>query len=80
MPYVFAFFMSGIMAMLMCLVITAAHAGIDAAYPGRVLHAYLLAMPVAFCCILVVRPVVLRLVAMTVHPPRQHRPGDGGCS
>jgi hypothetical protein len=68
-PYVFAFFMAGIMAMLMCLVITAAHAGVDKAYLGRVLEAYLLAMPVAFCCVLVVRPLVLRLVALTVHPP-----------
>ena len=68
-PYVFAFFMAGIMAMLMCLVITAAHAGVDGAYLARVLQAYALAMPVAFCCVLVVRPLVLRLVALTVHPP-----------
>mgnify|MGYP003740213845 CR=1 FL=1 len=68
-PYVFAFFMAGIMAMLMCMVITAANAGMDGAYVGRVLEAYLLAMPVAFCCVLVVRPLVLRLVALTVHPP-----------
>lgn len=69
-PYVFAFFMAGIMAMLMCLVITAAHAGVNGAYLARVLEAYVLAMPVAFCCVLMVRPVVMRLVALTVHPPR----------
>lgn len=69
-PYVFAFFMAGIMAMLMCLVITAANAGLDAHYPARVFGAYRLAMPTAFCCILVVRPLVMRLVALTVHPPR----------
>ncbi|WP_269792439.1 DUF2798 domain-containing protein [Stenotrophomonas sp. Iso1] len=67
-PFVFAFFMAGIMAMLMCLVITAANAGIDAQYPMRVLSAYCLAMPVAFCCVLVVRPLVVRLVGLTVHP------------
>ena len=67
-PFVFAFFMAGIMALLMCLVITAAHAGIGEGYLGLVLDAYLLAMPVAFCCVLVVRPLVLRLVALTVHP------------
>ena len=67
-PYVFAFFMASIMAMLMCLVITAANAGIDAQFPMRVLSAYCLAMPTAFCCVLVVRPVVMRLVALTVHP------------
>jgi len=27
-------------------------------------------MPVAFLCILVVRPIVIKLVAMTVHPHR----------
>ncbi|MEK0267287.1 DUF2798 domain-containing protein [Stenotrophomonas rhizophila] len=32
-PFVFAFFMASIMAMLMCLVITAANAGVGADYP-----------------------------------------------
>ncbi|MNJ03790.1 hypothetical protein D3C73_1642560 [compost metagenome] len=60
--------MSAIMALLMCFVITAATAGIDDHYLGHVLKAYQLAMPVAFACVLVVRPVVLKLVAWTVHP------------
>jgi len=67
-PYVFALYMSAIMALLMCFVITAATAGIDEAYLGNVLKAYRLAMPVAFVCVLFVRPLVLRLVALTVHP------------
>lgn len=67
-PYVFAFYMSAIMAMLMCFVITAANAGIDSQYLSNVLKAYQLAMPVAFLCVLMVRPVVVRLVAVTVHP------------
>ncbi|WP_422416231.1 DUF2798 domain-containing protein [Pseudomonas sp. GZD-222] len=67
-PYVFAFYMSAIMALLMCFVITAANAGIDANYLSNVLKAYQLAMPVAFACVLVVRPIVLKLVAWTVHP------------
>ncbi len=67
-PFVFAFYMASIMAMLMCLVITAANAGVDAAFPSRVLSAYTLAMPTAFCCVLVVRPLVMRLVAWSVHP------------
>ncbi|CAK14270.1 DUF2798 domain-containing protein [Pseudomonas entomophila] len=66
MPYVFAFYMSAIMAMLMCFVITAANGGVDGDYLGSVLKAYQLAMPVAFACVLVVRPVVVRLVALTV--------------
>jgi ABC-type transport system involved in cytochrome c biogenesis permease subunit len=67
-PYVFAFYMSAIMAMLMCLVITAANSGIDEHLLGKALKAYQLAMPVAFACVLVVRPLVLKLVAWTVHP------------
>ncbi|WP_293777406.1 DUF2798 domain-containing protein [uncultured Oxalicibacterium sp.] len=67
-PAVFAFYMSGIMAMLMCLVIVAAGSGIDNGYLLRVLHAYQLAMPVAFVCVMMVRPLVVKLVALTVKP------------
>jgi len=52
----------------MCFVITAANAGVNPQYLNNVLKAYQLAMPVAFVCVLMVRPVVLRLVALTVHP------------
>ncbi|HCN65801.1 MAG TPA: DUF2798 domain-containing protein [Pseudomonas sp.] len=69
-PYVFALYMSTIMAFLMSLVITAANTGIDADYLNNTLQAYKLAMPAAFLCILVVRPIVIKLVAMTVHPHR----------
>ena len=69
-PYVFALYMATIMAFLMSLVITAANSGIDNDYLSNALHAYKLAMPVAFLCILVVRPIVVKLVSMTVHPPR----------
>lgn len=65
-PVMFAFFMSGIMAMLMSIVIVAAGTGIDGDLPLRVWHAYKLAMPVAFFCVLVVRPLVARLVAISV--------------
>lgn len=67
-PYVFAFYMSAIMALLMCLVITAATAGVSDDFLSKVIQAYRLAMPVAFVCVLLVRPVVMRLVALTVHP------------
>lgn len=69
-PYVFALYMSTIMAFLMSLVITAANSGIEGDYLSNALHAYQLAMPVAFLCILVVRPIVMKLVAFTVHPHR----------
>lgn len=65
-PYVFAFFMAGIMAFLMSMVIVAANSGVQAGYTLHVLHAYSLAMPVAFCCVLIVRPIVMHLVAKLV--------------
>jgi hypothetical protein len=68
-PIAFAFFMSAIMAFLMSGVIVAANSGIDASYPARVIGAYGLAMPVAFICVLIVRPLVLRLVAMVCEMP-----------
>jgi len=67
-PYVFAFFMAGIMAFLMSMVIVAANSGIHTGYIFRVLHAYALAMPVAFCCVLIVRPIVMHLVGRLVEP------------
>ncbi|CAB5658977.1 Protein of uncharacterised function (DUF2798) [Delftia tsuruhatensis] len=67
-PVVFAFYMSGIMAFLMCCAIVGANSGLGADYLRRVLQAYLLAMPVAFVCVMVVRPLVGKLVAATVQP------------
>ncbi|TKD46415.1 DUF2798 domain-containing protein [Azotobacter chroococcum] len=73
-PYAFALYMSAIMAFLMCLVITAANNGIQEDYLNNVLKAYKLAMPVAFVCVLLVKPIVLKLVSWTVHPARDSRP------
>lgn len=66
-PYVSALYMATIMAFLMCLVITIAEFGMDANYLRNVMNAYQVAMPCAFVCVLIVRPVVARLVALTVH-------------
>jgi hypothetical protein len=66
MPYVFAFYMAGIMALLMCAVIVGANAGLGPRYLAQVLEAYTLAMPVAFVCVIFVRPLVARLVLHTV--------------
>lgn len=65
-PIVFAFYMSLIMAFLMSLIIVAANSGIADHYLQQVLHAYRIAMPSAFGCILLVRPLVMRLVKHTV--------------
>lgn len=64
--YVFAFFMAGIMAFLMCMVIVAANSGLHADFLQRVIRAYTLAMPVAFVCVLIVRPIVAKLVTLIV--------------
>ncbi|MFZ4288627.1 DUF2798 domain-containing protein [Variovorax sp. HJSM1_2] len=65
-PLVFAFYMAGIMAFLMCAVIVAAGSGVANGYFWRVLTAYALAMPVAFVCVLFVRPLVVRLTAASL--------------
>ena len=63
---VFAFFMAGIMAFLMSMVIVGANSGLQHEYLLRVLHAYILAMPIAFICVLIVRPIVVHLVHQLV--------------
>lgn len=65
-PYVFALYMATIMAFLMCLVITLAEFGYTEHYVENVMNAYRVAMPSAFVCVLVVRPIVVRLVGWTV--------------
>lgn len=65
-PYIFALYMATIMAFLMSLVITVADFGINDDYMKNVKNAYRVAMPSAFFCILVIRPIVARLVAWTV--------------
>ncbi|WP_321880220.1 DUF2798 domain-containing protein [Paraburkholderia bannensis] len=59
--------MATIMAFLMCLVITFTEFGLDGHYMENVKNAYRVAMPAAFVCVLIVRPIVMRLVAWTVH-------------
>jgi len=66
-PYIFAFYMAAIMAFLMSLVITLAEFGLGPHYMTNVMNAYQVAMPAAFVCILIVRPIVIRLVGLTVH-------------
>ena len=63
---VFAFFMAGIMAFLMSMVIVGANSGLQHGYLLRVLYAYKLAMPIAFICVLIVRPIVVHLVHQLV--------------
>ncbi|ATJ81941.1 DUF2798 domain-containing protein [Halomonas beimenensis] len=65
-PVVFAFYMSALMTLLMCLVITAVTGGWGPHYLETVAKAYVRAMPVAFLGVLLIRPLVTRLVRLTV--------------
>ena len=65
-PIVFAFYMSAIMALLMCIVIVALNTGFSGNYIYRVIKAYGLAMPSAFIFIQLVRPVVMKLVEISI--------------
>ncbi|WP_041521571.1 DUF2798 domain-containing protein [Gilvimarinus agarilyticus] len=64
----FSFYMASIMALLMCALITAVNRGVDDAFLSWVWKAYQVAMPCAFICVLMVRPLVLKLVRWTVQP------------
>ncbi|QJQ97039.1 DUF2798 domain-containing protein [Halomonas sp. PA5] len=65
-PVVFAFYMASIMAFLMTLAITLINQGITPGFVGTVLRSYVLAMPVAFIGVIIVRPLVVRLVAWSI--------------
>lgn len=65
-PFIFALYMAIIMAFMMSLVITLAEFGAGPHYMEYVMNAYQVAMPAAFVCILIVRPIVARLVSLTV--------------
>lgn len=72
-PLVFSFYMAAIMGALMCSAIVALTTGVGDGYGLRVLRAYAVGMPVAFVCVLLVRPLVMKLVAWTVEaPPAAH--------
>ncbi|MGD9730254.1 MAG: DUF2798 domain-containing protein [Hydrogenophaga sp.] len=67
----FAFYMATIIAFMMCVLLTAINTGVDGHFLRRVLGTYVVAMPVAFACVVLVRPLVLFLVAMTVDANRE---------
>lgn len=67
----FAFYMSAIVALIMTITLTALRGSIGADFVAVVLRGYAVAWPVAFVSVMAVRPVVLRLVGMTVAPPER---------
>jgi hypothetical protein len=58
--------MAIVMSFLMSMVITFTEFGYDSNYLWNVMSAYRVAMPAAFICILIVRPLVARLVTLSV--------------
>lgn len=60
---VFTFYATMLMALIMSAVLVALNTGIDGGWPMRTLRAYVLAWPVAFVSLLLVRPLVVKLVA-----------------
>ena len=70
-PLVLGFWMSLLMAALMCLIVTAINTGIDAELAAPWFKAFVLVWPIAFAVLLVLRPVAMRLTAWIVEsPPR----------
>lgn len=65
-PLVLAFYMALMMAFLMSAAIVGLHTGFGPHYLASVFRAYVVAMPIAFCCVLFVRPLAVRLLACTV--------------
>ncbi len=68
-PIAFSFYMSAMVALMMSAVLTAVNTGGGEGFLRRVAGAYLVAWPAAFVCVMAVRPLVLRLVQLTVMPP-----------
>ena len=65
----FAAYMAGIIAFVMSAVSTAINSGTGTGFLWRVLHAYAVAFPVAFTCVVIFRPLVVFLVKKTVQAP-----------
>ena len=67
----FAFYMSAIVGFIMTVTLTALRGGAGGDFVASVLRGYAVAWPVAFVSVMAVRPLVLRLVGMTVALPER---------
>lgn len=54
------------MAFLMSAVLVAVNTGFGGNYMIRVLGSYVISFPIAFCCVTLVRPLVMKLVDWTI--------------
>ncbi len=62
----FAFYMSIIISLVMCSVLTYISVGLSTDYITKVLKAYVVALPVGFLSVIVCRPIVVLLMSKTV--------------
>ncbi|MGP1516375.1 MAG: DUF2798 domain-containing protein [Ottowia sp.] len=62
----FTFYATALMAFIMSAVLVALNTGIDGGWLQRTLRSYVLAWPIAFVSLLLIRPLVFKLVAWTV--------------
>jgi hypothetical protein len=67
--FVFAFYMSSFIALVMSAVLTYFGSGFSPDYLAQVGRAYALAMPVGFLCVILFRPLVVVLMRATVAAP-----------
>lgn len=65
-PFAFAFYMASMMGLLMCAAIVAIQTNLQSGYVNRVLHTYVFVVPIAFFCILLVKPLVMKLTGLTI--------------
>jgi Protein of unknown function (DUF2798) len=65
-PLAFSFFMALSMSVLMSGMITAVNTGLSQGFSGRWLHAWVIAFPIAFFVAFSSRPLVQKLVSLTV--------------
>ena len=65
----FAFYMSAIVALIMTIALTVVNVGLSQDLPAKVIQGYVIAWPIAFGSVLLVRPVVIKLVSWTVALP-----------
>ncbi|XXQ69120.1 DUF2798 domain-containing protein [Neisseriaceae bacterium B1] len=63
---VFSFYMASMMGLLMSSVLVAINVGIDEHFLMRVLKSYMVALPVAFMCTMITRPIAVYLTNKTI--------------
>lgn len=65
----FAAFMSFLMSVFMCAVVTAINLGVHHDFAGQWLHAWIRVFPIAFVAVLMFRPIAMRATITLLGPP-----------